>query len=58
MPTPLHDLEDQIIEIEYLVKALLQLSGDDGVRICLLNTTLEKIEGLKAGFYAYWSCET
>ena len=46
-----HDLEDTIIDIEYLVKALQLLSGDDGVRITLLKTLEEKVVTLKTAFY-------
>lgn len=45
-------LEDQVIEIEYLAQALLLLSGDDGLRITMVNVLLEKIEGMKRVLYA------
>lgn len=50
----LHILEQSIIELEYLVKAMQALSGDDGMRICLLNLTQIRISVLKILFYRHW----
>ncbi|MCB1532712.1 MAG: hypothetical protein KDJ35_07570 [Alphaproteobacteria bacterium] len=47
-------LEEQIIEIEYLVRALQILSGDDGVHITLLNVLEQKCTALRADFYKRW----
>ena len=50
----LHDLEDKIIEINGLMKAVQGACDEDSVQICLTNVLAEKIQGLEKGFYAHW----
>ena len=53
----LHILEDQIIELEYLVKTMQRLDENNGVRITILNIFEEKIVALKAVFYQLWQAQ-
>ncbi|MEM0941568.1 MAG: hypothetical protein AAF600_17730 [Bacteroidota bacterium] len=49
----LHLLEDEIIQISGLIKALQLLLSDDSATTCTTNAISERLERLEKQFYKY-----
>ena len=50
----LHDLEDDLIQISGLTKALIQLLPDGSEHTCVCNALEEKLTTIDKNFYELW----
>lgn len=50
----LHKLEEELIQICGLMKALQQLLPDGSAHGCVTNALEEKLEALQQHFYMHW----
>ncbi|MFY0601642.1 MAG: hypothetical protein JXR03_18355 [Cyclobacteriaceae bacterium] len=54
----LHMLEDEIIQISGLIKALQQILPDSSEHTCLTNAIEERFDRLSEQFYELWKILT
>lgn len=52
--TQLHEIEEQLIQMNGLVKALQQLQTNDSATICMINALQQQINTIQKSFYQHW----
>lgn len=50
----LHKIEEELIQVSGLIKALQKIQTDDGAATCVTLAISEKVEQLQHHFYLHW----
>ena len=56
--TQIHAIEDELIQLNGLVKALQQILPDGNAHICVTNALEDRLECLQKHFYEHWKTLT
>ncbi len=52
----LHHLEDRIIQVNGLMKALQKIACDNDAEVCVMRSLNETLDTMTADFYDLWRC--